>query len=271
MRTDWRLAGSTWGFFRGEDPSEWIAQSDAVQAITALGLGVEVWPTRGRKDPEPSSAQVSALADACRDAPFVSLHMRGQFWNWNPDHLEKEVELAATIGAQILVLHPVCLGLDGKATPFARETVQRIAYQAGERAVRLALENTVDTAWALDRLLEELGDDPEQTNVGLCLDVGHAFLSRDLGPEPIRAYVERFWRQIIHLHVHDNRGERDDHLSVGEGRIDWRGLIEALREIDFAGTIALEVGEEGRAPSDVLRASQRAFDSFVRAEDAAAR
>ena len=78
---EWILGGSTWGFFRSDESASWILQSDAVQAIVAAGFGVEVWPTRGQDDPDPPSAEVERIREACAEAPFTSVHMRGRFWS----------------------------------------------------------------------------------------------------------------------------------------------------------------------------------------------
>ena len=45
-------------------------------------------------------------------------------------------------------------------------------------------------------------------------------------------------------HLHDNRGERDDHLLPYEGTIDWSATLAALGETD-AGVGAVVVVEAG--------------------------
>jgi sugar phosphate isomerase/epimerase len=241
MTSGIRLGGSTWGFFRGDDVSTWMPQSEAVRLIVEAGFGVEVWPTRGRGDPDPSHEEIARMRDACSDAPFVSVHMRGRFWRWNPASFQEEIEFAADLGASTLVIHPICLGLRSATDRPDVEEIRRLAGFAAERNVRIALENVVDSAWALDRVLEDLGDDPAATNFAVCLDIGHAFLSEDAGPDPIRGYAERYADVLIHLHLHDNGGIEDDHLPVGEGRIDWGTVCRVLKEIGFAGTGVCEV------------------------------
>lgn len=258
-----RLGGSTWGFSSGEDPALWIAQSEAARRIVRSGLGVEVWPTRGLNDPPPSRDEVLRLTAVCRQAPFASVHMRGLYWHWNPATLRKEIDLTSDLGAQTLVIHPACLGL---ATPDDRLDVPRIrgaADYAARRGVRLALENMRNGAWALDRVLAEIGTDLAATNLGICVDVGHAFLSTDLGPEPIGAYLERYREQVIHLHLHDNEGTADDHLVVGDGRIDWPSLMRTLDDVEFSGTCVFEVRPTGE--TDCLDAI---FRSVERIRDA---
>lgn len=51
---------------------------------------------------------------------------------------------------------------------------------------------------------------------------------------------------MIHLHVHDNHGERDEHLPVGNGTVPWKKVVQALR--DYEGRIVTEARslEEGQ-------------------------
>jgi len=34
--------------------------------------------------------------------------------------------------------------------------------------------------------------------------------------------------QVIHVHLHDNKGRSDEHLSLGKGTIDWKKVIKKL-------------------------------------------
>jgi len=254
---EWILGGSTWGFFRSDESASWILQSDAVQAIVTAGFGVEVWPTRGQDDPDPIPAEVERIREACAEAPFVSVHMRGRFWSWDPAHFRKEIDFAAAVGGETLVVHPICLGLSDPDDRLDRTKIERVAGYGAERGVRLALENVRNSAWALDRALDVLGDDPAKTNLGICIDVGHAFLSEDVESPSIRGYLGRYERQVLHLHLHDNDGREDEHLPPGAGKIEWDLVREALRGIGFAGSAVLEVHRAGEDPVRTITESGR--------------
>jgi sugar phosphate isomerase/epimerase len=110
---------------------------------------------------------------------------------------------------------------------------------------RLVLENVYEEVpedlWTL---LERLRDE----EVGLCLDPGHqsAFSKASLS-----SWVERLEPFIRQLHLHDNLGDHDHHLALGEGRIDFVWLLQYLREHrDTPPLITLEPHrEEDLAPS----------------------
>jgi sugar phosphate isomerase/epimerase len=250
-----RLGASIWGFFYRQDSATWPTLAGAVDDILAVDkkLGVEVWGSRALDHPPVAGEELVELVSACRAAAFVSVHIQGQYWAWNPSSLRREIDLAHQLGAQTLVLHPVCLGLaDLEDRPDWPEIV-RIADYAAKFGVRLAVENLFDSVWCLDRILEEIGDDPEETNLGICIDVGHAALSTDAGREPVCNYIDRYASQLVHLHLHDNRGQRDEHLIPGEGNIDWLRALRMLENVGFAGTAVLEVHQEGVSPQDRVR------------------
>ncbi len=82
-----------------------------------------------------------------------------------------------------------------------------------------------------------------ETNVGTCLDTGHAFLSGDL-----RTVIHKLSGHLRMLHVNDNLGDRDQHLSPGEGAIDWISLMRQLRQWRFLGPADPRTGRQQRAP-----------------------
>lgn len=101
--------------------------------------------------------------------------------------------------------------------------------------VRIWIENAQD----LDpEPLRCLMDKVRSDRIGVCLDIGHASYSRT----PVSAWFESLSDRIGYLHLSDNLGQFDDHLPLGQGRIDWEqvnGLWKALgREIP----ITLETG-----------------------------
>ena len=54
-------------------------------------------------------------------------------------------------------------------------------------------------------------------------------------------YLSTFRYKIIHIHWHDNHGRKDEHLPIGEGLIDHKEAVKALKGINYDRTITLEV------------------------------
>jgi sugar phosphate isomerase/epimerase len=82
---------------------------------------------------------------------------------------------------------------------------------------------------------------------GVCLDTGHANLSGDIYDLP-----RQIGGRLKVLHVHDNHGDRDDHLPPGRGRIDWAFLMQRLAEQKFEGPLILELSGDKGHPSQLL-------------------
>jgi len=111
---------------------------------------------------------------------------------------------------------------------------------ARERNITICLENLSENHKDLDRIFKQL------SQLYLTLDIAHAQL---LSPKTtafdlIMAYPHR----IRHLHLHDNTGgnsvEDDLHLPVGEGNVDFYGILGALKEAGYTGTATLELKPE---------------------------
>ncbi len=86
------------------------------------------------------------------------------------------------------------------------------------------------------------------------LDVPHAFTSG--GMKSVIDYIQTFRDKIIHIHWHDNHGQKDEHLPIGEGLIDHQKAIKALKDIGYDRTITLEVftnSDDAKSSANQLR------------------
>ena len=64
-------------------------------------------------------------------------------------------------------------------------------------------------------------------HLGALLDIGHA---RTWGLD-LREYIRSLADYIILFHLHDNRGQTDEHLPLGRGNIDLRGVGEEIQRM----------------------------------------
>jgi sugar phosphate isomerase/epimerase len=93
-------------------------------------------------------------------------------------------------------------------------------------------------------------------DLGMTLDVGHGqILSRS---NTSFGFAAQFGDRIRHLHLHDNHGgggvQDDLHLPIGQGCVDFAGILAALRAAGYRGGFSLEVGlEHVVAGREVLR------------------
>lgn len=76
----------------------------------------------------------------------------------------------------------------------------------------LAIENTVGITGGIRRGLERILN---ETDVRLTFDVGHYRVKE--GHDLFLNYFDR----VVNVHLHDNRGEYDEHLMLGAGNTDF--------------------------------------------------
>ena len=153
---------------------------------------------------------------------------------------EGDLALAAAIGAEVLVVHSGSLrdvyGDDdalAMAMAAERDALRALGDAAGRHGIRIAVEN-VDPVGIyvarrayglrLERLAEQVAcvDHPQ---VGMCLDVGHAFLAASYLGDDFLAAVRGVAPLVTHLHLNDNLGRTqldeevdvDERLSLGDG------------------------------------------------------
>ncbi len=117
------------------------------------------------------------------------------------------------------------------------ESLRELLPEAAEDGIGLMIENLpgeFNNAAQVGEVLDAL---PE---LGLHLDFGHANLlvPYNTSREMLAAYGDR----LRHVHLHDNKGGHEDlHLPLGAGNVDVPGVVHALKDAGYDGTITLEV------------------------------
>jgi protein FrlC len=180
------------------------------------------------------------------------------------EHFKELAVLTAEWGGKILLYIP---GWAVYGTPLRQawqwsvEALREIAQFAAPYGVTLVIEPTSFDSNIVDRcddaimLMEEVGE----PNVKLMFDTFHVLYRREVCTD----YVYRMGKNLKHMHISDN-----DRLPPGEGRGDFVGVINALKDINFDGYLAMELGFDRRdiEPDYVAR---RSFDYLKPLVDAA--
>ncbi len=145
---------------------------------------------------------------------------------------------AGRLGISVYTVHPGFyspLGLLDKPSVFekTRDSLKQIELASRDSGVRVALENMPSMgAMTMGRTPEELFPLLDGLDMDICFDVGHANTTGS-----IDSWLQHKLR-FANVHVHDNLGDRDAHLPVGEGNIDFKHLLEALS--GYQGNLVLE-------------------------------
>jgi len=160
-------------------------------------------------------------------------------WETNRERFFAAVDITQQLGVQYISTH---LGfIDESDAAYARkikERTQCLADRAAQKGLVFLLETGQETAADLKAFLEEL-DNP---NVGVNFDPANIILY-DKG-DPIES-VRTLGPWIRHIHIKDatrtkTPGTWGAEVPWGQGQVGAEAFLNALEEIGFTGTIAIE-------------------------------
>ena len=147
------------------------------------------------------------------------------------------------------------------------ETVRRVVAVVEEAGLRYAMEphpyRYVANAAGMLRLLDHV----PSPALGINYDPSHTFPAGDM---PHLAVYQLAGR-VFHCHVSDNDALTNAHWRPGQGKIDWRAVMAALRDVGFDGTISVEledvpgVATPGRESTPALDTEYRESQEYLRA------
>ena len=146
--------------------------------------------------------------------------------------------MARALGVTLLVCHLPHVEPYAAAPRRDTDILSRLADITDSRDLKLAVETTCP---APTDYLIGIVDAINRPSVGVNLDTGHVVLQDEDPAEMARKIGPR----LMTTHLQDNFGANDDHQAPGMGRIDWRSLLRALKEIGYAGPLMVELTGEG--------------------------
>ena len=204
----------------------------------------------------------------------ISLSVHAPWWAnpLNPEALDillKNIDLAQDIGASLFNIH---LYRDQGAASFLRALAPVIERLASVD-IKLSIENTPLTEPGdFDDLFRELKMEglAGAEHVGMCLDVGHANLCRATRNNYLK-FIDLLGPDIpiIHVHLHENYGDHDSHLTIfsgpaGKDPSGVHGFLERMSRRKFSGCIILE--QWPNPPSLLLDARNRLLEMIGRVD-----
>ena len=152
---------------------------------------------------------------------------------------DKSLSLAEKLHAKRIVFHPgLAYGSEGKKLQIWVETCCDFWPEFLERARQfdciICIENIYETT---PQIFLDLLSSINSPQLGHVFDIGHWNM---FSTTKLLDWLTQMSPYLKHLHLHDNHGERDEHLAIGRGYIPFSTLFDWLKTIPAPPTITLE-------------------------------
>ena len=159
------------------------------------------------------------------------------------DEIKRAIEVAEHLPFRYLVLH---LGVpdeeyDLNKFDAAFTSLEHLNLFAKERGAQILLENIPSALSTPERML--MFFQYTRLDLKVCFDTGHAHLTGGVQPA-----FHTLKDHIAAVHLHDNRGEKDEHLLPFEGAIDWAQTMRDVRSLGVEFPFLFEVNSERHDP-----------------------
>ena len=206
-----------------------------------------------------SNLQGNALETTIH-GPFMDLSPGGvdrKIKEVTSDRFLKTIELAYFFKPKLIIFHPgyekwkfngdVKLWLESSLS-----TWRPLVKKAEELELTLAIENVFEeTPDSLATLLNEI-DSP---HFRFCFDTGHHHC---FSKSPLPIWLEVLGKYLGEVHLHDNHGQIDEHLPVGDGDFAFDEFFHLLSQFGLNPIYTIEPHEEAH-----LRRSLQAVKKYI--------
>jgi sugar phosphate isomerase/epimerase len=255
---------------------------DLISQISDAGFsGVEIFCSRSHFD-YTSRAEIQNIAGALADAKLklVSLHaptsrdLSATREGGQPlsicevervrrieamDELKRAIDVAEELPFSRMIFHMG--GSRETADPRKRDaafsSLEHLILHAKHVGVTICVENTTSEMGA-PSYLRSFIDETRLSDLRFNFDIGHAHLADGAEENRIAESFEPMREFVASAHIHDNHGEKDEHLPPYEGTIDWTEAVKLLKTAPDIGTklpLMLELKE--KSGPDVPTAQQQ--------------
>jgi len=198
-------------------------------------------------------------------APFMDLRpgaLDDKIRQVSVDRMKKAIELAQYFRPLRIVCHPMFddryyVDCDDLWLEASVKSWTELIPLAKEYDTVLSLENVYDKGpRLLRRLFEALASD----SVCFCFDTGHfnAFSYASL-----KVWFRELGKYLGQLHLHDNFGQKDEHLAVGEGTFPFAELFAVLGKRKIKPVITLEAHDQKAFWKSLENIKEAGFLDFI--------
>lgn len=261
--------------------------------IAAAGFqGVEIFCSRAHFD-YTNSAEIRAIAGALADhrLTLASLHaptsrdISATREGGQPlsicevervrrieamDELKRALDVADDLPFSRMIFH---MG-GSRETPDMRKrdaafsTLEHLVLHAKHAGVTICIENTTSEMGA-PTFLRSFVDDT-RLPLRINFDIGHANLADGPEDDRIESSFAPLRDLVAGVHLHDNHGEKDEHLPPYDGSIDWAAAIKTLKsapqkDLPVILELKQKIGPDAPAAQAQLEGARKSLDRFEEA------
>ncbi len=157
--------------------------------------------------------------------------------------MEQSLEIGAMLGVRTIVFHANFIASIHNERYRSQWTERQVEFWTplADRAQGLGLVLALENMWEFDPyIIQEVLRQVDSPALMGCLDVGHARLFSSVDMDTWLRVMSPY---IVHLHLNNNRGEVDEHLSFDDGVINYQELLPKLRALPLKPAFSLEMEE----------------------------
>ena len=175
------------------------------------------------------------------------------------EYFAELIEKGAEIGVKKFIIHPSGEPIKdeerAERMATAKKSLAALAESAEKYGATVYVENLPRTCLGKNsyEIAELLSAHPA---LRACFDTNHLLCEDPLD------FIRKIGKKTETLHVSDYDFVNERHWLPGEGKVNWRALIAALREMDYSGVWLYEIGF--KCPKTILRPRDLTCEDFAR-------
>ena len=173
--------------------------------------------------------------------------------------ISKAAALAATLGAEHLVV-----GGGAQRSTGVSDTDYTALAAGLERVVGIAQEHGLAASYHphLSTIVEtpaQLEKVMSRSTINFCPDTAHLIAA---GGDPA-SLIQRYSDRVVYVHLKDFRAEPFAFLPLGQGDVDFAGILQTLAQIGYDGWLTVELDEHEGPPVEAARSSRDHLSSLL--------
>jgi len=171
-----------------------------------------------------SDVNIAALSERIREAAVMEVIA--------------SIEQAVELNVNTVTLHPgyqsfAVDGLRSRSFEKAKKSIRTIDRLMNEFSIVACIENMPSFKFMIGQTAKEMSELLDGTDMKICFDIGHANTTNQ-----IDEIIDVLGDRIKNVHIHDNEGANDDHMTIGDGNIDFRHVLKKLSK--YKGRYVIE-------------------------------